>query len=472
MARFNPKVTAPKKVVNRAGGLAHKQSDKLELVSVLLTNMLQDQFYRKAGDAVDRLAELVATLPDKKFVAKAGIFARTKYGMRSITHVLAGELAKNVKGENWTKSFYDKVVFRPDDMTEILSYYMGKYGKPIPNSLKKGLGQAIQKFNAYQLAKYRGEGKELSLVDLVNICHPKANPVLAKLMKGELVSTDTWEAKLTKAGQVAENEDDKAELKTAAWSELISEKKLGYFALLRNLRNISQQAPQVLDEALKQLVDEKAIKKSLVFPFRFLTAYELFDESRKILKALDQAVEISISNVPKFTGSTLVVLDESGSMSGKPAQIGSLFAGAIWKANHDADFMVFSDTARYKGQNDAMLPLMELSRKIQKEMHFGGTDFHCIFRQAKKAYDRIIILSDMQGWIGHDTPAREYRDYCLKFSCNPFIYSFDLQGYGDMQFPEPNVCCLAGFSDKVFDVMKVVESDKNALIHEIEKVEL
>ena len=40
------------------------------------------------------------------------------------------------------------------------------------------------------------------------------------------------------------------------------------------------------------------------------------------------------------------------------------------------------------------------------------------------------------------------------------------------QFPENNVYCLAGFSDKIFDIMKLLESDKKALVKKIEEVEL
>jgi hypothetical protein len=41
-----------------------------------------------------------------------------------------------------------------------------------------------------------------------------------------------------------------------------------------------------------------------------------------------------------------------------------------------------------------------------------------------------------------------------------------------LQLPENNVFCLAGFSDKVFDVMKLMEIDKSALYNEIKSVQL
>jgi hypothetical protein len=76
----------------------------------------------------------------------------------------------------------------------------------------------------------------------------------------------------------------------------------------------------------------------------------------------------------------------------------------------------------------------------------------------------------MQGWIGYDNPTGSFENYKKRTNCNPIVYSFDLQGYGSLQFPQRNVYCLAGFSEKIFDVMKYLESDKNALINEITKI--
>src|SRR5436190_8332921 len=93
---------------NLAGGQAFSETPKLELASLMLTSMLKDQFYRSADNTVTRLRELIAGMPDKRFAAKAAIYARREAGMRSVTHLTAAEVAKSVKGEPWTKAFYEK----------------------------------------------------------------------------------------------------------------------------------------------------------------------------------------------------------------------------------------------------------------------------------------------------------------------------------------------------------------------------
>ena len=266
--------------VNLAGGQAHAESEKLELVTILLTSFLEDQFYRKADQTAKRLTELVSKIPDKRFVAQAAIYARREAGMRSVSHLVAGEIARQVKGAEWSKRFFDRVVFRVDDVLEILAYYFAVHGKPVPNALKKGLGQALARFDAHQLSKYRREGASIKLVDAVNLVHPPHSEALGQLVRGTLAVAETWETKLTKAGQEAASDEDKASRKAEAWAGLIRERKIGYFALLRNLRNVLEQVPDLIDDAVALLTDEKLIRRSLVMPFRFRTALDAVEAAK------------------------------------------------------------------------------------------------------------------------------------------------------------------------------------------------
>lgn len=483
MSKFNSNSSKTKTLTeNLAGGQAYSQSNELALVSLLLTSFVNDQFYRTAQASLDDMRKLVSKIEDKEFIAKAAIFARDRFNMRSITHAISGELTSYISGAEWGKNFYEKIVTRVDDMTEIISYYLTyktiKDNPKFPNALKKGFAKAFNKFNAYQLAKYRSENKEVKLVDVVNIVHPvptdKNRDALQQLIKGTLRNVETWEAKLSQTGQVAESEEDLSKLKSDAWKDLILSKKIGYFALLRNLRNIINQAPDCIKEACELLTDEKSIKNSRVLPFRFSTAYDEISklgsskEIREVLVAISTALDISVLNVPKFEGSTLVVMDVSGSMRGKADNIASLFGSILAKANN-CDMMTFATNAKYIQYNP-----MDSVMTIKKSFIFtgGGTNFRSIFTTANQAYDNIVILSDMQGWIGHDTPSAEFKQYKNKYNCEPHVFSWDLAGYGSLQLPEKQVYCLAGFSDKVFDIIKLLKMDKNALLNEIRAISL
>lgn len=489
MSKFNQKAGATYNIpntTNLAGGSAFTLSHRNEIVTILLTSFLKDGFYRSADVTVTRLQQLIGSLQhleDIEFVAKAVVYARTVFGMRSITHVAAVELSKKLGGLNQqARSFYNRVVYRPDDMTEMLSYmkvrFPNKKGR-VPNykPMQKGFALALARFSDYSLAKYRGEGNEIKLVDVANWCHPAHSETIQRLMKGELKQTETWEALLSAAGSDPLR-------KANAWEMLLAERKIGYLALLRNLRNILQQAPKALPNALASLTDENFIRKSLILPFQYMTAYEEFEkiggpESRIVMTALSKAVDISLGNVPAFEGDTLVVVDVSGSMAGatvagsklRVSKVAAMFGAVIAKRNN-ADFMVFSDDAEY--YNYAPL---DTTLTVAKNLHFrsGGTAFASIFARAKRKYDRIIVLSDMQGWAhgGAVGLASEIQRYRARTGAGNFrLYSFDLAGYGTLQVHENRTFLMAGFSDKTMQIMQYLEKDPKALETEINKVDL
>lgn len=474
MSKFNTKAASTTASVKRgdttnyAGGQAFQQGAKMELVSILLTSFVKDQYYRGADDTLARLKELLNDV-DPIFAAKAAVFARDEFGMRSISHFVAGELAHRVKGEQWTKDFFNRIVVRPDDMTEILGYYLATYGKPVPNSLKKGFAQAFGRMDAYKLAKYRQADKAVSMVDVVNIVRPRPNDrnreALAKLVAGTLRNDATWESRMSKAGG---NADAKADV----WASLMDEGRMPYFALLRNLRNIEQTGDRTLiSRAAKQLVEDDP-GSHRVLPFRFLTAYNEV-QNPTLVRAISEALDRATVNVPKLDGETLVVIDHSGSMSdgpGSPKFIGDTFASVMFRANA-CDVGVFgTDFGLVKGLNPADSTLT-IAKRIGHVCHGHGTNFHSIFK-GKKRYDRIVIFSDMQGWIGYHDPTRTLKSYEQRTGAKPFIYSFDLSGYGTTQLPQGRIFQLAGFSEKIFDLMQTAEQDPNALVRKIESVTL
>jgi len=513
MTKFN-KLNVSEKVgignkvtVNKAGGPAITLSDRMELATLLLTSFVDDKYYETASEQLKRLSSIFDRLNsngDAKFAAKAAIYARHTMGMRSISQALSANIAAKVSGQDWTRSFFEKFPRRVDDMTELVSFFQsnfstGKnksgYPRALPNAMKYGLRNAFGKFNEYQLAKYRAEGKEVSLLDLVNILHPVPNDnnkiALNKLVNGTLTSTETWESQISNAGQVGENKEEVDELKGQAFDNLIRTKKIGYFALLKNLRNILQLSPESIDAAVEMLTDKKMIEKSLVFPFRFLDAYEAIQAEavgghsnknvQKLYAGINKALELSFSNVPEFNGTNLIAVDSSGSMSGRPFRIAALFGVILLKQNPDSDFMLFDDDARYvKNVNlgDTTLSLVESLYKSQG----GGTNLADVFVKANKKYDRVFIFSDCQSWMVADNYSNYYKGavgtvkntfaaYSKKYG-KPRVYSIDLAGHGSAEFSSNDVSTVAGFSDKTITLLSRMEQDRNALVNTIEAVEL
>ena len=114
--------------------------------------------------------------------------------------------------------------------------------------------------------------------------------------------------------------------------------------------------------------------------------------------------------------------------------------------------------------------LSVIADQIKAGCEPGGTNFRAMFEIAQEPYDRIIILSDMQSWVGRIAPVEVFTQYKERTGADPKIFSFDLAGYGTVQFPQADIYCLAGFSDRVFDVMSLLETDKDALVNQITAV--
>jgi hypothetical protein len=292
---------------------------------------------------------------------------------------------------------------------------------------------------------------------------------------------------LTEAGHA----EDKDAAKADVWAKLLAERKLGYFALLRNLRNIVEQAPEVIPMACDQLVNAEAIRKSRVLPFRFLTAWDnVAGMHRDIALALSAATDIAVGNIPELDGKTLVAVDTSGSMTGgwgsrivgrsgktvqTPIDIASLFAAALYKKN-DSDILCFDTQSSWAQMNPAN-PVMTNAQWLKDHARGGGTNFHLIFDSLQKSYDRVIILSDMQAWVprggwygAQSDPLQAYADWRKRTGADPFVYCFDLQGYGSSQFPAKKVTQLSGWSDKAFDYIKLAEKGTNAMVSAVNEI--
>jgi len=484
---------------NKAGGRAYSKSAKVELADLLFSNFLSGDTYRKESEVSKRSASSTLADEDKEFLAKAALYTRNELGMRTMSHLLAGEIAsKNyASGSGWGRTFFDAIVYRVDDMAEILGYFLGKDHKAIPNSLKSGFSSAFDRFDAYQLAKYRGDSNAVKLVDIVRLVHPKGNEknktALEQLVKGTLRNTKTWEAKVSAAGQKATSKEAVAAT-AEAWEDLLKENKLGYLALIRNLTNIANSVDDATFEtALAQVIDEKSVKTSLVLPFQlYIAAKQVENEGRiknhsrmsKVIDALTAAIDVSLSNVPKLEGKTLVAVDISGSMDSRLSAMGqarvvdvaTLFGVVLAKAN-DADLVRFNTSASYSVVPKSRSTLDSVKSLAQTG---GGTAFESIMyliNQSQTVYDRILVLSDMQSWSGKTGGdfarlVQEYRNN--KKRPNMTFLSWDLHGGTSHQVPEsdPRSIVLGGWSDKIFDILAETETDRNALVKTIEEYEI
>lgn len=472
MAKFNSPTTI--KTTNKSGHAAYGMTDKAKLVTQVLCSFFQEsKFY---GDNSAEMQETIKRViqKDPAFVSNLAVFARREFNMRSVAHVLTAYLAHEEKGKPFVRSTVKGVSLRGDDVTEIMSFYLSTFGKPIPNSLKKGISDVLACFDEYTLAKYKGDGKAVKMRDLLILCHPKpkdkAQEALWKrCLEGTLAIPETWETQLSATGNNRET-----------WEKLIDGGKVGYMALIRNLNNILKANPRNIGKVYDKLADPVAVRKSKQLPFRFLSAYKAVENigGSKVFDVLESAVDASVDNLPKLTGTTVIAVDVSGSMNEKVSaksdvrccEIGMMLGVIANRICENAIFYTFNSAIEKKAVSSRGGILYTT---VHEAKAGGGTAMELPFNKMIRDHvnaDRIIVISDNEcnGSCWH-APIQSIADEYRRISGNNiWVHAIDLQGYGTQQFHGPRTNIIAGWSEKVFDFILLAEQGEGTLEKAIE----
>ncbi|MGI4874431.1 MAG: TROVE domain-containing protein [Janthinobacterium lividum] len=509
--RFNFKFRhAAAPVRNHEGAPAYVLTLALELYAAVATAALSEQFYEKADTRLARLRELVAQ-NDPLFVARLAVYAREQLYLRSVPLVLAVELARIHRGDNLVSRLVARVVQRADEIPELLACYAQANGRTterktlgrLSKQVQHGLALAFSRFDAYQLAKYDRDGAAVRLRDALFLVHPKPRDeaqqaVFDQLVAGTLPTPYTWETELSAAGQVAyASPAERQAALTATWETLVASGRLGYMALLRNLRNLLEANVNAatLTRVCATLADPGQVARARQLPFRFLAAYrEVLALNHgavaPVLAALEAAIVASISNLRGFGADTRVVLacDVSGSMQ-QPVSarskvlnydIGLVLAMLLQSRCQHVVTGMFGDTWKR-----VALPQGQVLRNVQELYRREGevgysTNGHLVVQDLRKrgeVVDKVMIFTDCQLWdsTGNGTAlAQEWAAYRANVAPQARLYLFDLAGHGTTPLSvraEHGVALIAGWSDKVFDVLAALENGGNALT-EIEKIAL
>lgn len=466
MAKFN--LSASTRTVNHEGHVAYNMPHKMKLITQVLCSFFNEAKFYQPDDKhmIETLKSVIKQ--DPHFVSNLAVFARREFNMRSVSHVLTCFLANTNEGKPYVRNTVRGVVLRGDDATEILSFYLSEFGKPIPNSLRRALRDVLSTFDAYTLAKYKGEGHTVKMSDLLRICRPRPetdeqSELWRELLDGTLPPAYTWESELSAHGNNKET-----------WEELIDSGRCGYMGLLRNLRNIINADPGNLDKVLEKLSDPEAVKRSRQLPFRFLSAYKNLpaNAGKKVMDALENAVAAACENVPKLPGRTVIAVDVSGSMSSNVSakseirccEIGMMLGMIANRICDDAIFYTFNDRIEQKQIPSAGI----LYSTVHEAMSRGGTDMNLPFRKMledKIQCDRVIVISDNEcngGWAGNTVQSIANR-YRKESGNNIWVHAIDLMGYGTQQFSGPKTNIIAGWSEKVFDFILLAEQGEGSL---------
>ena len=394
MSSINRAVNRPM-AQNSVGTQVPMTSPERQLKRITLAAMLwEDQFYLDGKSHAELVRDLVAKVQPEKVADLAGV-ARSKFKLRHIPLLLARELARNGKLQAQTLT---TIIQRPDEMSEFLSIYWKEGKTAVSNQIKKGLAACFNKFNEYQLAKWNKNSAAIKLRDVMFLSHPKPqNAEQAALFKriasDTLETPDTWEVQLSGGAD-----------KCDTFTRLMSEKKLGALAFLRNLRNMTQSG--VSETLIRQYSTQ--VDVSRVLPFRFIAAARIVPQFEDMLENM---MFRALADVPKIKGKTVLVIDVSGSMFGTNISAKSdldRFDAAAALAVLCRE--ICEQVEIYSFSHDAVRVAprrgFALVEAISKSQNHGGTQLGHAMRtiDSQTSYDRVIVFTDEQSYDRPQSP--------------------------------------------------------------------
>lgn len=418
--------------------------------SVMACMLFERNFYEEGEAVADRIRRLARQVPATD-AAEMAMDARHSMKVRHAPlMLLVGTLEgdHDDHGRNMLRRAITGVCARPDDMTELVALWWADKRRPLPRAMVKGLRDAFGKFDGYQLAKYASRPAQVKLRDVMFLVHPKPEDAERKrlyrdLAEGRLEPPGTWENRLS-AGE------DKRE----AFTDLLETGKLGYLALLRNLRNM-------LDAGVDRALIEGAVvaRKGAgrVLPFRYVAAARAVPQMEPVL---DRALQASLAEQEPLSGQTVVLVDVSGSMNEPLSQKSDLTrmqAAATLAAMITGNVRVFTFSAgnirhMFDAWDGRPVAVEVPPRKgmagvdaVIKSQHHGGTMLGQAVKEVNEIpHDRLIVITDEQSTDSVGAP-RAASAYMI----NVGVYDRAV-GYGRWTR-------ISGFSESVLNYIRASE---------------
>jgi 60 kDa SS-A/Ro ribonucleoprotein len=384
MARLNVAAGARAFTHEGAPAVANLSPERQLRRSVMSCLLWESEFYEDGTSIADRIVESAEKVAPQ-MLAELAVEARQTLHLRHAPLLLLDVLSKTGRGDRLVADTIERVISRADEMGELLSIYWRNGRKMVPAQMRKGLARTFVRFDEYQLAKYDRNGA-VKLRDVLRLARPKpANAdqsALWKRVKDRTLATpDTWEVELS--GGKAPKE---------TFERLLREGKLGYLALLRNLRNMAEAG---VDSAL---VGDAIVARRggahRVFPFRYVAAARA---APRFEPALDQALCEAIADMPVLSGKTIVLVDVSGSMEARlsaRSDMRRVDAAAALAAILPGDLrvFVFSDRLAEVPPRRGMAGVDAITARVG-----GGTLLGAAVAEVcKEPHDRLIVITDEQ----------------------------------------------------------------------------
>jgi len=497
---------------NSAGGVAYALTPKQALAQYAATGCLNQTYYASAEEQLANVLELAMKV-EPEFVAQVALYSRSKAHLKDVPALLVASLS--VTSPGLMAEVFDRVIDSPKMLRNFVQIMRsGVVGRKSLGTLPKRLVvQWIERRSDEQLFR-ASVGNSPSMADILKMTHPKpATPsraalygyIIGKAHDASALPEIVREFEAFKAGPSTFGADDvpnvpmemltSLALEPAHWKALA--KRASWQALRMNLNTFTRHGVfedgSMVRDAASKLRNEHEIAKAKVFPYQLMAAYmNAGDEvPREVRDALQDAMEVAISNVPAIEGKVWVFPDISGSMRSpvtghrvgssskvQCADVAALVAAAVLRRNPGAGVLPFSDSVVKADLNprDSVMT----NAKVLASLPSGGTNCSAplawLNERGLKG-DLIVYVSDNESWIdghGQGRGTATLAQWTLFKQRNPQakLVCVDLQPNATTQAPTRlDVLNIGGFSDAVFSLISEFNASTNAQDHWVNTIE-
>jgi 60 kDa SS-A/Ro ribonucleoprotein len=494
---------------------AYALSARHQLAQMAATGCLNQTFYADAPAQLDAVTALAAQV-EPAFVAQTAVYARQAGHMKDMPVLLAALLA--ARDVALLSQVFGRVVDNGKTLRAFVqmlrSGVLGR--KSLGSRPKKLVQQWLLAAGEKQLLN-AAVGSTPSLADVVKMVHPKPAEAWRAAWFAWLIGKPHDEAALppiTQAferfkravaqGEAAEVPDvpfqmlTALELTPAHWAQVA---RAGSWQMVRqNLNTFVRhgvfQIDGLAEAVAARLRDPKTVLQARAFPYQLLAAYKATGDAvpAVVRDALQDAMEVSLANVPAFEGRVVVCPDVSGSMSSavtgqrgsatssvRCIDVAALVAAAVLRKNPHTRVLPFEQDVVKLSLNSRD----SVMTNAQALASIGGGGTNCsaplaLLNRERAAVDVVILVSDNESWVDatrrgatqtlHEWEALKQRNPLARLVC------IDIQPHGSTQAAERHdIMNVGGFSDAVFAMMKLFVEGRTGAEHwvgEIEKVSL
>lgn len=490
---------------NKAGGTAYRLSDKHALAQYAVTGCLNGTYYAGAQAQLEQVIELCARV-EAEFIARTAIWCRQHGGMKDMPALLCAVLA--ARGSEWLPVAFDQVIDNGRMLRNFVQIMRsGALGSKSLGTRPKRLVQEWLNRASEQQLLAAAVGNAPSLADVVKMVHPKPAEAWRSAFFAWLIGKPYDIASLPAA--VHRFERFKREggklpkvpfqmltslpLTESQWATLAQ--RGGWQMVRMNLNSFQRHGvfkqPKMIGKLARRLTDAKVIRKARAFPYQLLTAYQSASGvPEEIRRALEQAMEIALANVPELPGRVVVCPDVSGSMqcpatgwrrgattATRCIDVAALVAAAFLRKDRRTLVLPFDwDVSKVRISADATV--MENATRLAS-VGGGGTNcsspLHWLNKRQEQA-DLVLLVSDNQSWVdsGRHASSAVMHEWARFRQRNPAarLVCLDIQPYATTQAPErEDILNIGGFSDAVFTLIEQFARGKMQAGHWVSVIE-